>query len=89
MDLSPFVFAGLWECWNQPGNGEWPHPCATIIGEPNEFVTEIHTRMPGDPAGKFHPNRGGTTNWMRGRVNDTELPISRWRNLGRKKRLSG
>jgi hypothetical protein len=22
------------------------------------------------------PNRGKTTNWMRGRVNDTELPIS-------------
>jgi len=44
-DNSPFVFAGLWEGWKDPANGEWIHTC-TIIREPNEFVRQIHTRMP-------------------------------------------
>ena len=45
-DDSPFVFAGLWEGWKDPANGEWIHTCTIITGEPNEFVREIHTRMP-------------------------------------------
>jgi putative SOS response-associated peptidase YedK len=45
-DNSPFVFAGLWEGWKDLGNNEWLHTCAIITGEPNEFVREIHTRMP-------------------------------------------
>ena len=45
-DDSPFVFAGLWEGWKDPENGEWLHTCTIITGEPNEFVREIHTRMP-------------------------------------------
>ena len=45
-DSSPFVFAGLWEGWKDPANGEWLHTCTIITGEPNEFVREIHTRMP-------------------------------------------
>jgi putative SOS response-associated peptidase YedK len=45
-DDSPFVFAGLWEGWKDPANGEWLHSCVIITGEPNEFVREIHTRMP-------------------------------------------
>jgi putative SOS response-associated peptidase YedK len=45
-DDSPFVFAGLWEGWKVPANGEWLHTCTIITGEPNEFVREIHTRMP-------------------------------------------
>ena len=45
-DDSPFVFAGLWEGWKDPENGEWSHPCTIITGKPNEFVREIHTRMP-------------------------------------------
>jgi putative SOS response-associated peptidase YedK len=43
---SPFVFAGLWEGWKDLTNGEWLHTCVIITGEPNEFVREIHTRMP-------------------------------------------
>jgi putative SOS response-associated peptidase YedK len=43
---SPFVFAGLWEGWKDPANGQWLHTCTIITGEPNEFVREIHTRMP-------------------------------------------
>jgi putative SOS response-associated peptidase YedK len=45
-DDSPFVFAGLWEGWKDPANGEWLHTCTIITGEPNEFVREMHTRMP-------------------------------------------
>ena len=45
-DDSPFVFAGLWEGWKQPGSGEWLRTCTIITGEPNDLVREIHTRMP-------------------------------------------
>jgi putative SOS response-associated peptidase YedK len=45
-DDSPFLFAGLWEGWKDPTSGEWLHTCTIITGEPNEFVREIHTRMP-------------------------------------------
>jgi putative SOS response-associated peptidase YedK len=45
-DDSPSVFAGLWEGWKDPANGEWLHTCTIITGEPNAFVREIHTRMP-------------------------------------------
>ena len=45
-DDSPFVFAGLWEGWKDPATGEWLRTCAIITGEPNQFVREIHTRMP-------------------------------------------
>ena len=43
-DDSPFVFAGLWEGWKDPANGEWLHTSTIITGEPDEFVREIHTR---------------------------------------------
>ena len=43
---SPFVFAGLWEGWKDPANDEWLRTCTIITGEPNDFVREIHTRMP-------------------------------------------
>jgi putative SOS response-associated peptidase YedK len=36
----------LWEGWKDPANGEWLHTCTIITGEPNEFVRQIHTRMP-------------------------------------------
>jgi putative SOS response-associated peptidase YedK len=45
-DDSPFVFAGLWEGWKDPANGAWLRTCTIITGEPNEFVRQIHTRMP-------------------------------------------
>jgi putative SOS response-associated peptidase YedK len=37
-DDSPFVFAGLWEGWKDPANGEWLRTCTIITGEPNEFA---------------------------------------------------
>jgi putative SOS response-associated peptidase YedK len=45
-DDSPFVFAGLWDRWKDPATGEWLRTCTIIMGEPNDLVREIHTRMP-------------------------------------------
>ena len=43
---SPFVFAGLWDGWQNPHTKEWLRTCVIITGEPNELVAQIHTRMP-------------------------------------------
>jgi putative SOS response-associated peptidase YedK len=53
-DNSPFVFAGLWEGRKDPSNGEWLHTCTIITGEPNEFLAQIHTRMPVIPPEEHH-----------------------------------
>jgi putative SOS response-associated peptidase YedK len=45
-DDSPFVFAGLWEGWQNPETKKWLRTYTIITGEPNELVAEIHTRMP-------------------------------------------
>jgi putative SOS response-associated peptidase YedK len=42
----PFVFAGLWEGWKDPSSGEWLRTCTIITGDPNDLVSQIHTRMP-------------------------------------------
>jgi putative SOS response-associated peptidase YedK len=44
-DVSPFVFAGLWDGWQNPVTKEWLRTCVIITGEPNELVAQIHTRM--------------------------------------------
>ncbi len=45
-DDSPFVFAGLWEGWQNPETQEWLRTYTVITGQPNELVAEIQTRMP-------------------------------------------
>jgi putative SOS response-associated peptidase YedK len=45
-DGSPFVFAGLWDGWQNSNTKEWLRTCVIITGEPNELVSQIHTRMP-------------------------------------------
>ena len=45
-DGSLFAFAGLWEGWKPPENGDWIRTCTIITGEPNQLLREIHTRMP-------------------------------------------
>jgi putative SOS response-associated peptidase YedK len=45
-DGSPFVFAGLWDGWQNPVTKEWLRTCVIITGEPNELVAQIYTRMP-------------------------------------------
>lgn len=38
--------AALWDQWKNKETGERIKSCAMIITEPNEFVTEVHDRMP-------------------------------------------
>jgi putative SOS response-associated peptidase YedK len=46
-DGSPaLTAAGLWDEWKNLETGEPLKSCAMIICEPNEFVAEIHDRMP-------------------------------------------
>ena len=45
-DDSPFVFAGSMGGMERSATDEWLRTCTIITGEPNEFVRQIHTRMP-------------------------------------------
>ena len=43
----PFAFAGLWDRWRDPGNGEVTLESFTVITtDPNELTAHVHTRMP-------------------------------------------
>ena len=44
-DGQPFAFAGLWEHWQSPGEDAL-ESCSIITTEANEFMEEIHDRMP-------------------------------------------
>ena len=41
----PFAFAGLWENWQSP-DGSLIRSCTIITTQPNQFMSEIHNRMP-------------------------------------------
>lgn len=46
-DGSPALsIAGVWDEWSNPETGEPLKSCAMIITEPNDFVAEVHDRMP-------------------------------------------
>ena len=46
-DGSPaLTTAGLWDEWRDRTSGETLKSCTMIITEPNEFVAEVHDRMP-------------------------------------------
>jgi len=46
-DGSPVLtVAGLWDEWRDKANGETMKSCTMIITEPNDFVAEVHDRMP-------------------------------------------
>ncbi len=46
-DGSPaLTIAGLWDEWKNPETGEPLKSCTMIITEPNQFVAEVHDRMP-------------------------------------------
>jgi putative SOS response-associated peptidase YedK len=38
--------AGLWDEWKNPETGQLLKSCTMIVTEPNDFVAEIHDRMP-------------------------------------------
>jgi len=43
----PFVFAGLWEIWDDKGNAEQPlYTCTIITTDASSSIQEIHNRMP-------------------------------------------
>jgi putative SOS response-associated peptidase YedK len=41
----PFAFAGLWEAWHSPAD-DTILSCTIITTEPNDFMANIHNRMP-------------------------------------------
>jgi putative SOS response-associated peptidase YedK len=46
-DGSPILTAaGLWDEWKNRETGERLKSCAMIVGEPNDFASDIHDRMP-------------------------------------------
>jgi putative SOS response-associated peptidase YedK len=46
-DGSPaLTVAGLWDEWKNPETGQPLKSCTMLITEPNEFVAEVHDRMP-------------------------------------------
>jgi putative SOS response-associated peptidase YedK len=46
-DGTPILtIAGLWDEWKNKETGELIMSCAMIISAPNDFVAEVHDRMP-------------------------------------------
>ncbi len=45
-DGAPFAFAGLWERWNNPANGETVRSFTIITTTPNALCAPVHNRMP-------------------------------------------
>jgi putative SOS response-associated peptidase YedK len=41
-----FAFAGIWERWKNPANGEWIKSCSVLTTIPNAVTSSIHDRMP-------------------------------------------
>lgn len=44
-DISPMVFAGLWESWKSP-EGEVTESCTIITTSSNKLIESLHNRMP-------------------------------------------
>ena len=42
----PLAFAGLWDAWKDPDNGEWLQTFAIITTTANELTSAVHDRMP-------------------------------------------
>jgi len=42
----PFAFAGLYDEWESPEDGERIRSCTIITTEPNTMAAEVHNRMP-------------------------------------------
>ena len=88
-DGSPaLTIAGLWDEWQDKANGETLKSCTMIITKPNEFVAEVHDRMPVLLAEKdFEPWLSGEVGLelLRPAANDLlqRWPVSRRMNSSR------
>jgi putative SOS response-associated peptidase YedK len=51
-DETPFMFAGIWDTWNN--RGDVVSSCAIITTAANELVSELHDRMPAILLDQFH-----------------------------------
>jgi putative SOS response-associated peptidase YedK len=61
-DGEPITIAGLWDTWRDKQASETVKSCAMIITDANEFVAEVHDRMPVIlEADQFEP-------WLSGRT---------------------
>jgi putative SOS response-associated peptidase YedK len=45
-DDAPITIAGLWDEWKDKATGDSLKSCTMIITAPNDFVAEVHDRMP-------------------------------------------
>jgi putative SOS response-associated peptidase YedK len=45
-DGEPITIAGLWDTWRDKQADETIKSCAMVITDANEFVAEVHDRMP-------------------------------------------
>jgi len=45
-DGQPITIAGLWDAWRDKQAGETVKSCAMVITNANEFVADVHDRMP-------------------------------------------
>jgi len=63
-DNKPCAFAGLWEDWTDKETGESLQTTAIVTTEANEFMSQLHSRMP------VLLNPETADRWLRG---DTEL----------------
>ncbi len=45
-DGQPFAFAGLWDRWQNPRTGEALLSCSILTTTANDFLSDIHHRMP-------------------------------------------
>jgi putative SOS response-associated peptidase YedK len=62
-DGEPITIAGLWDSWHDRQTSETIKSCAMVITDANEFVGEVHDRMPGvlepDQFERWISGRGG------------------------------
>jgi putative SOS response-associated peptidase YedK len=84
----PITIAGLWDTWHDRQAGETVQSCAMIITDANEFVAEVHDRIPVvlEPD-QFEPWLTGTSGveLLKPAANDVlqKWPVSRRANSSR------
>ncbi|ARR10786.1 SOS response-associated peptidase [Paenibacillus bovis] len=63
---APFAFAGLYDEWESPEDGELIRSCTIITTEPNPLAAEVHNRMP------VILSAGALDTWLDPNVTDKE-----------------